>query len=427
MARTQLGQQNFHLQEDSTAGHTAESEVSSDYCRAKELEQQSARAGDYDTAKWAKTRAKTIASEEVLSFLSRKAVIPKYGFPVDVVELDTQRAQQDQAAFEILLQRDLSIAIAEYAPTSKLVANKKVWTSYGLKKVSEKEWPRKNYKRCSRHNMFYQWEPGEPEPPTLCGDAPKSFVYVIPRFGFITSRSKPEDPSSRPARVFTTRPYFTGTYGPDPGTILVPQESPVITMRKASPGRMIVLCEGRRGEGFYVCRVCGAGFRKREKTHVNPTGQDCQGALELVSLGHEFETDVLQLRFHARPETDSETVWFAFSLAYSLVEGAAEILEVPTTDLSATVTYGGESSAPPPIVLYDNVPGGAGLVARLEGEEVLRTCLEAALKRVGGQCGCADSTSCYGCLRSYRNQFAHHHLKRGPVKQYLTNLLTEWA
>ncbi|MEG3066458.1 MAG: hypothetical protein RQM89_11265 [Acetomicrobium sp.] len=33
-------------------------------------------------------RAKTIAEEDALSFLSRKAVIPKYGFPVDVVELD---------------------------------------------------------------------------------------------------------------------------------------------------------------------------------------------------------------------------------------------------------------------------------------------------------------------------------------------------
>ena len=70
---------------------------------------------DYDTAKWAKMRAKTIAEEDALSFLSRKAVIPKYGFPVDVVELDTQRTQQDQEAFEVLLQRDLSIAISEFA------------------------------------------------------------------------------------------------------------------------------------------------------------------------------------------------------------------------------------------------------------------------------------------------------------------------
>jgi hypothetical protein len=63
---------------------------------------------------------------------------------------------------DISLQRDLSIAVAEFAPTSKLVANKREWTSYGLKKVLGKEWPRKLYKRCVQHNLFFQWKQGEP-------------------------------------------------------------------------------------------------------------------------------------------------------------------------------------------------------------------------------------------------------------------------
>lgn len=52
-------------------------------------------------------------------------------------------------------------------------------------------------------------------------------------------------------------------------------------------------------------------------------------------------------------------------LAYALLEGAAEIIEIPSTDLSATVVYRQEYPILP-IVLYDNVPGGTGLVARLE-------------------------------------------------------------
>lgn len=108
-----------------------------------------------------------------------------------------------------------------------------------------------------------------------------------------------------------------------------------------------------------------------------------------------------------------------------MVEGAAEVLEVPSTDLSATVAY--ESGSPiPPLVLYDNVPGGAGLVARLEDKEILHACLKAALDRVNGSCGCGEDDSCYGCLRSYRNQFAHQHLKRGPVMRYLKRILEEW-
>lgn len=116
----------------------AEAEVSSDFKIVVNLEERSRNRRDYRTAEWAQRRADTIAKEEVLSFLSRKAVIPKYGFPVDVIELDTQRTQQSQEAFEVSLQRDLSIAISEFAPTSRLVANKKEWTSYALKKVAER-------------------------------------------------------------------------------------------------------------------------------------------------------------------------------------------------------------------------------------------------------------------------------------------------
>lgn len=403
----------------------AEAEVSSDYEGVIKLEEEARTRRDYRTAEWAQRRANTIAGEAVLSFLSRKAIIPKYGFPVDVVELDTQKNQQNKEAFEVLLQRDLSIAISEFAPTSKLVANKKVWTSYGLKKVAEKEWPRKFYKRCTRHNVFVHWEHWQPEPPTPCGDTLPVNKYVIPRFGFVTDRDRPKEPTSRTPRVFTTRPYFAGSLGPDPGTITYSLNSPLITLTKATPGLMAVLCEGRRGEGFYICGGCGAGFRKRQKTHKTPYGQDCRGTLEQVSLGHEFETDVLQLQFHPKFNGDIESVWFAYSLAYALVEGAAEVLEVPSNDLSATVAHG-EQYPVPPIILYDNVPGGAGLVARLQKEDDLKKCLETAQKRVSGNCGCDENTSCYGCLRSYRNQFAHQYLQRGPVIRYLLDILQHW-
>jgi hypothetical protein len=49
--------------------------------------------------------------------------------------------------------------------------------------------------------------------------------------------------------------------------------------------------------------------------------------------------------------------------------------------------------------------------------------LEAAYRRVEGGCECGEDTSCYGCLRSYRNQYAHTQLRRGPVKRYLRDML----
>lgn len=403
----------------------AQAEVSSDYKNAVRIKDTAKQNDDFKTAQWAVGRLKDITAEDVLSFLSRKAVIPKYGFPVDVVELDTQRTQQNQEAFEVLLQRDLSIAISEFAPTSKLVANKKVWTSYGLKRVAEKEWDRWWYARCGKHNRFERkgWS-GESQPPSFdkCCTYMVITQYIDPKFGFVTNRDKPEEPKARPAKVFTTRPYFAGFKDKEGEKIFFG----LITLSTVSPGYMVVLSEGRRGEGFYICGICGAGFRKREKTHPNPYGQDCNKTLEQVSLGHEFVTDVLQLQFHLKPEDGTEPVWYAYSLAYALVEGATEVLEVPSTDLSATVTHATQNYPIPPIILYDNVPGGAGLVARLEDEEVLLECLEIAKKRVSDCRGCQENSSCYSCLRSYRNQFAHQNLQRGPVMHYLEAIFSQW-
>jgi len=398
----------------------AEVEVSSDFRAVKKVQRDSSDREDYSTAQWAKRRAQTIASEDTLSFLSRKAIIPKYGFPVDVVELDTHRTQQTSESLEVLLQRDLSIAIAEFAPTSKLVANKKEWTSYGLKRVVEKEWEVWHY--CLKHQKFIREEDMKQNPSETCCIGLNNHKFIIPKFGFVTDRNKPTDPKGRTPRVFTTRPYFVG--------LTVPQAAEfdfeVIKVTKASPGQMVVLCEGRRGGGFYVCLQCGAGFREPKNQHKTPYGENCSGTLEQVSLGHEFVTDVLRVQFLLElPQDNIDGVWFAYSLAYALVEGSAEVLEVPSTDLSTTVAYSGDSVIPP-IILYDNVPGGAGLVARLEEKKILRSCLEAALERVNGGCGCGENDSCYGCLRSYRNQFAHQYLRRGPVMHYLKILLEKW-
>ncbi|MCX8037905.1 MAG: DUF1998 domain-containing protein, partial [Candidatus Sumerlaeia bacterium] len=403
----------------------AQSELSSDYKYIRELESDCAGKREYKTAEWASKRADTIAGEKTLEFLSRKAVIPKYGFPVDVVELDTGPARQSRECFDVQLQRDLSVAISEFAPTSKLIANKKEWTSYGLKKVLDKEWPRKQYKRCSKHNAFMQWEKGQAEPASACDCRYIRGQYIIPKFGFVTDSNDPQEPRRRWPRMFSTRPCFAGLSIPNPSTIEFPPQSPEVIVQKACPGRMVVLCEGRKSEGFYICGQCGAGFLSPPDDHKTAYGKQCPGPCTQVSLGHEIETDVLQIKFHRAIEASINPLWFAYSLAYALAEAAAEVLEIPSNDLSAAVAQC-EGRQVPPIILYDNVPGGAGLVARLEEETILRRCLAVAQNRVSGACGCAENTSCYGCLRSYRNQFVHDKMQRGPVFCYLQAILTVW-
>ena len=108
--------------------------------------------------------------------------------------------------------------------------------------------------------------------------------------------------------------------------------------------------------------------------------------------------------------------WDAYSVANAVLLGAAETLDIPDTDLNVTITSG-DNPDESAIVLYDNVPGGAGLVAQLEQESVFDEVLHNARERVRGHCGC--DSSCYGCLRSYRNQFAHSHLNRKQALEIL--------
>ena len=373
-------------------------EVCADYTEMKELRNKYFEQGKDSEIARIGSRQKTIANEQTLSFLSRKAVIPKYGFPVDVVELDVRSTQSEP--IRVTLQRDLSQAIAEYAPGGKVVANKKEWESCGLKKIHSKEWPVFHY-RYDKARNFEQWNEGNARKPHDAGK------YLIPKFGFVTPLfKKPSEPQRRAQRLYTTRPFFR-----DDGN--QPEEKTISGVRvtETVPGTLVILCEGKNGEGFYICRSCGAHMAERKAKHKSPSNSECSGCLERFSLGHELVTDVVRLQFPGLHQEGD-----AYSVAYAVLLGAADTLEIPSSDLNVTITRGdlpNESA----VVLYDNVPGGAGLVAQLEQEEIFRDMLRSAKKRVEGGCGC--DISCYGCLRSYRNQFVHTQLDRERAKQIL--------
>lgn len=407
----------------------AELEVASDYRRVSELEERASATADYDQAKWAKARKSTIAGEDVLSFISRKAVIPKYGFPVDVVELDTQPTR---SAIDVSLVRDLAVAIGEFAPTATLVARKREWKSYGLKKVPEKELETKHYKVCRQHNTMVAWADGQQEKDLPCGDHANPQKFVIPAFGFISSRQPAGPPARRPTKMFTTRPYFLGSKGTAEDRIeILSGGFKVATIWKAAPGTMAVLCEGKKGKPFRICSTCGAGFLvpPTKGRHETAWGKECSGTLISVALGHEFVTDVVQVEFPNSAESlDSgpiDQTWLSYGMATALLYGIAEEIDAPEVDLNATVGRS-DGAGLPVILLYDAVPGGAGLVAKIEDERLLRKSLENAMKRVSGNCGCGEDTSCYGCLRNYRNQFAHPYLSRLLVKKYIESILVNW-
>ncbi len=371
----------------------AEAEICSEYIDLQKVQDELYRTRASGKLQRVMDRMDTIAGMRTLNFLSRKAVIPKYGFPVDVVELDVRSGKRAGAG--VVLQRDLSQAIAEYAPGARVVANKLEWESCGIRAVAGKEWPARKYRYDDSRN-FRQWHEDSPDAPD------RARKYLVPRFGFVTPMFRdPKPPRRRAHRVYSTRPFFHGFV--EVGAER-PRDRCGLRVSSASSGTLVVLCEGRGGRGFLVCRSCGAHLAKRAARHRSPSDRECRGTLEQFSLGHELVTDVVRMEFPGLRDQ-----WAAYSVAYAVLLGAADAIGVPQNDLNVTIAAGTEPDAAA-VVLYDNVPGGAGLVTQLDDDGVLGRVLEGSRRRVEGGCGCG--VSCYGCLRSYRNQFAHHRLDR---------------
>ena len=79
-------------------------------------------------------------------------MIPKYGFPVDVVELQIYHHGEEAKGLE--LDRDLKIALSEYAPGSQVIAGGKLWTSRYIKKLPDREPLKYNYAICKHCGLY---------------------------------------------------------------------------------------------------------------------------------------------------------------------------------------------------------------------------------------------------------------------------------
>ncbi len=179
--------------------------------------------------------------------------------------------------------------------------------------------------------------------------------------------------------------------------------------------------------GFRLCKSCGQVAPPDAKSpwnHVTPFGKPCRGGLEWVHLGHDFRSTAARLIFTSSGHGYGDQ-GFWLSLLYALLGGMTEVLGIERNDIDGVIrpiNAGGGTQQE--IVLFDDVPGGAGHVRRLAEESELVQVLRAARRRTE-QCTCDPQASCYKCLRSYRNQFCHDLLVRNLVAEYLRGLVDE--
>lgn len=380
---------------------------------------------EFGRASYFKRLAKTLRTRHLLGFLAGNRMMPKYGFPIHTVDLEILADTEESRQLE--LSRDLRLAIGEYAPGSHVVARGKVWTSVGLKRRALKEWVQRRYQTC-RCGWFQLVPDGED--PRECGHCGKALgvvkTFIEPEFGFVTGNEAPEDVEDvRPQRGFASRIYFAeaapGVDEPLRRMVGTPAPDAGVSLEVTTPhhGMLAVVNEGPGGAGFNICGGCGRAIPREKKTfdHERPAGGACRSkVLTRKNLGHMFASDVVILRFMVPPEHDRSSA-FWWSLVYALLEGASRALQIRRDDLDGCIYAHGRDSS---VVLFDNVPGGAGHVRLIERE--IERVLREALKVVQS-CACEPDTTCYGCLRTYRNQPHHGIMERGLVQRFLEQFL----
>lgn len=382
------------------------------------------RENKYNSAVIQRLRAYT--DENILTFLSRKNILPKYGFPVDTVELSVTKERSG-----LQLSRDLSVAISEYAPGSQIVANGDLITSRYIKKVPRISWKMYSYVRCPICNTLNTklYIEGESinsccQCGTMFGETreTKTNVFLIPELGFISDGKIKKPGLKRPSRTYSGEISYVG-FKEDMEEHEYNIGRSRVVVKTSRNDEMAVL----NRNPFFVCEQCGYTdldekyhARKKEMSHNNSGGFHCSNKyLNKYALGYTFKTDVVMIDFPDYTISDWKQ---GLSILYAILRGACDYLNIEESDISGCLQMMNGSYC---IIIFDNTPGGSGHAKRIDSAENLYGVLHNALTIVDG-CTCGGEegdSSCYFCLRNYRNQRHHNDLKRSYAVKFLKDIL----
>ena len=381
---------------------------------------------NYKEADYYQRQIENLHKEKVIDSLSKYCVIPKYGFPVDVVELQIYKEGILDNSYD--LSRDLKIAISEYAPDSEIIVDGKKYTSKYISLPKTGEYPRNYFctcPNCKKINVSVSTRTGNEC--KYCGEPLGTVVqefYIEPVNGFKNGITK-ESTRAKPKRSYAGEVSYLGGGIKDENVVSL---SNAITIETTTNDELLVMNKS----SFNMCPVCGYSDIVKGKVitptslkkHKNYRQFDCScEELTQIKLGHRFQTDVARFTIPMLGSFTKEDYAIALSFMYAFLEGISIGLGVERNDIEGVLELNLEQHSYD-ILIYDNVPGGAGHVKRLVEKNAVITSLNAAYAKVSQQC-CDENTSCYNCLRNYYNQANHSKLKRKYARDFIESLLRQ--
>lgn len=377
-------------------------------------------------------KLKTTREERIINFMSSHGVLPRYGFPVDTISLGFNHVHGSKAQ-GLELTRDLSIAIAEYAPGAQIVANGKLITSRYISRIPTYGWKVFAYKECDHCKTLNVADFGVEEQiddllyeckacQNIMNKA--STRAIIPSFGFSADSKIEVAGTRRPEKFYRTDVSYVGHLSQISYQSINVNQSQV-KLGYSERDKLAILNRSR----FYICEICGYGDARDDYfgatlklRHQNPSGYSCTNEiLKQYSLGYIYETDVLHISF-VKPDIHDHNE--ALSILYGLLEGISHTLNIERQDINGALSYHYNDYTKRnnyDFVVFDNTPGGSGYVRQLNHPHILEEVLQSTLHQVE-TCTCGGSernTSCYSCLRNYYNQKHHDSLERRYVIDFL--------
>lgn len=384
---------------------------------------------------------KAVKSDELLEVLISKGLLPQYAFPIDVVALWTHEPTQEAKLEPV--QRDLKIALSEFAPGSEVIMEKRLHTVVGLYDAfqrSAKFEPTGEYHQCNCCGAVevIRYDSGATLQPTcsVCGTSRRGvpLQYVRPA-GFCT------DWNVSPPRY---RGGGRDRVGYTSAAQLLPEQqagesaSDILFEGRLSlnrgPRELYMVNSGDKDSGFLICEDCGRVLEKPDERHHRPTtdpsgfpraGMRChprRHSVHRVILLHSLRTDVAVIRVvlpsgcGTPPLSDvrGRAIWNSFGTA--LLRAAATFLQINQEELAVGVrpwtTANGDVQGE--VFLYDTLPGGAGYAREICDH--LREILERSLDLTEG-CPQSCESACDSCLLDYYNQRVHAQLDRHLAAQ----------
>jgi len=372
----------------------------------------------------------------------REGFIPSYSFPKNVVkffvEKESERGKNAPREIQYAPERDIAVALSEYAPGRFVTIDKKCFKSGGIYanprprgfEANQAEFYFKNsdyYKDiyiCSECNWFGL--DNEDKKRTTCPYCGASIVInkMLRPWGFSPVKGdevkyKDEDEQY----TYAEAPYYS--YVPE-DTQMNAFESSRFRFANLPDKKVLTVNMGRSKNGFNVCKKCGGAdvaepngngvFSFSQPYHDNHSLCRHDGNVATgIFLGYEFLTDMFMLdisydsvRLVGSANAEERSILRAAvtTLHEALKKAVSLVLDIDYNEISGGWRPRKMSSNDPHIEMffYDNLTSGAGYSSLIGS--ILDKVLDRA-RSILTECEC--TRSCKNCLDNYWNQ-RHHQL-----------------